>query len=130
MAVESESCLNLLNGLKEMGISVAIDDFGTGYSSLSYLTKFPVDTLKIDYSFVTNLPSDKDSATVTSGIIALAHKLGMQVIAEGVETKVQRDFLQQEQCDWIQGYLISRPLPPEEFDTWLNTYDPVNTIKP
>jgi diguanylate cyclase (GGDEF)-like protein len=130
MAVESESCLNLLNGLKEMGISVAIDDFGTGYSSLSYLTKFPVDTLKIDYSFVTNLPSDKDSATVTSGIIALAHKLGMQVIAEGVETKVQRDFLQQEQCDWIQGYLISRPLPPEELETWLNTYDPVNTIKP
>ncbi|MEC4724050.1 EAL domain-containing protein [Shewanella sp. D64] len=130
MAVESEACLNLLNGLKEMGVSVAIDDFGTGYSSLSYLTKFPVDTLKIDYSFITNLPNDKDSAAVTSGIIALAHKLGMQVIAEGVETDIQREFLKQEQCDWIQGYLISRPLPPEEFETWLNTYEPVTSIKP
>ena len=130
MAVESEACLNLLNGLKEMGISVAIDDFGTGYSSLSYLTKFPVDTLKIDYSFVVNLPGDKDSAAVASGIIALAHKLSMQVIAEGVEMEIQREFLEQEQCDWIQGYLISRPLPEEEFKAWLKTYEPLTTIKP
>lgn len=129
MAVESEACLELLNGLKELGISVAIDDFGTGYSSLSYLTKFPVDTLKIDYSFITNLPDDNDSATVTSGIIALAHKLRMNVIAEGVETLAQREFLQHELCDAIQGYSISRPLPAKEFEDWIKSYEPVTASK-
>lgn len=129
MAVESEACLELLNGLKELGISVAIDDFGTGYSSLSYLTKFPVDTLKIDYSFISNLPDDEDSATVTSGIIALAHKLRMNVIAEGVETLAQREFLQHELCDSIQGYSISRPLPAEEFEAWVKSYAPVADSK-
>ncbi|NMH64605.1 EAL domain-containing protein [Shewanella salipaludis] len=124
MAEESETCLSLLNGLKELGVSLAIDDFGTGYSSLSYLIKFPVDTLKIDRSFIHNIPNDKDSETVASGIIALAHKLSMQVIAEGVETQEQRDFLLREQCDSIQGYLISRPLARDEFETWLHAYKP------
>jgi diguanylate cyclase (GGDEF)-like protein len=122
MAVESEACLDLLNGLRDMGLELAIDDFGTGYSSLSYLIKFPVDTLKIDRSFIRHLPDDPNSATVATGIIALAHKLKMRVIAEGVETEAQKTFLRREKCNWIQGYIISRPLPAREFETWLSKH--------
>lgn len=121
IAEEAEKNLEVLNSLKALGVSLAIDDFGTGYSSLSYLTKFPVDTLKIDRSFITNLPQDKDGAAVASGIIALAHKLRMEVVAEGVETEEQRDFLISENCDHIQGYLNCRPLPRDEFETWFKS---------
>lgn len=108
-----------LKELKELGVTIAIDDFGTGYSSLSYLKRFPVDTLKIDRSFITDLPNDKDSALITSGIIALGHSLNLKIIAEGVETKEQEVFLRQEHCDIYQGYLYSRPLPADELEVWM-----------
>ncbi|BFM15843.1 hypothetical protein R50073_20260 [Maricurvus nonylphenolicus] len=108
-----------LKELKDLGVTIAIDDFGTGYSSLSYLKRFPVDTLKIDRSFIADLPNDKDSALITSGIIALGHSLNLKIIAEGVETEEQESFLQQEHCDIYQGYLFSRPLPADELEIWL-----------
>jgi len=105
--------------LFDAGIQVSIDDFGTGYSSLSYLKKFDIDYLKIDQSFVRNLESDSDDAALCEAIIVMAHKLGLQVIAEGVETEQQRDLLSRANCDYAQGYLYSRPVPPEAFEQWL-----------
>lgn len=105
--------------LRDAGIQVAIDDFGTGYSALSYLKKFDIDYLKIDQSFVHNLEHDSDDMVLCEAIIVMAHKLGLQVIAEGVETAQQRDLLIGVNCDYAQGYLYSRPVPPEEFEIWL-----------
>ena len=102
--------LATLNRLKELGVSIAIDDFGTGYSSLSYLKRFPVDKLKIDRSFTSELPGDPDQCAIVSAIIALAHALELQVIAEGVETQAQRAFLKSCGCDYMQGYLTGMPL--------------------
>ncbi len=93
----------------------AIDDFGTGYSSLSYLKRFRVDTLKIDQSFVRNMLSDADDATIARAIIALAHNLRMRAVAEGVETAEQVQFLRLIHCDSIQGYFFGRPVPEREF---------------
>jgi diguanylate cyclase (GGDEF)-like protein/PAS domain S-box-containing protein len=109
----------LLRRLHENGIRVAIDDFGTGYSSLSYLHKFQVDTLKIDQSFVRNLHIERSAQTLSESIILMAHKLGLSVVAEGVETVEQRDFLSNAGCDFAQGFLFARPMPPEEFDALL-----------
>ena len=103
---------DVMNQLHEMGISIAIDDFGTGYSSLAYLKRFPAKTLKIDRSFVKGLPDDRDDAAITQAVIAMAHSLGMQVVAEGVETQAQLEFLRRHGCDEVQGYLLARPLPP------------------
>ncbi|MBK4735063.1 EAL domain-containing protein [Noviherbaspirillum pedocola] len=107
---DAEDVVEQLRELKRLGISVSIDDFGTGYSSLGYLKRFDVDVLKIDQSFVRDIPADHDSAAIASSIIALAHSLGMAVVAEGVETQEQRDVLTQWDCDAIQGYLIARPM--------------------
>ena len=96
-----------------MGVRTAIDDFGTGYSSLNYLKQFPVDILKIDRSFIQNLPDNNDDAQITRTIIAMAHNLGMGVIAEGVETHEQLQFLISAQCEEVQGFLFSKPLPHE-----------------
>ena len=98
-----------------------MDDFGPGYSSLSYLKKFPFDTLKIDQSFVRDLDTDPDSAALTSAIIALSTCLNLKVVAEGVETNAQLDFMKKHQCNEIQGYLFSPPLPYKDFDNWLKT---------
>jgi diguanylate cyclase (GGDEF)-like protein/PAS domain S-box-containing protein len=106
-----EHTLDVLTRLRTMGVRMAIDDFGTGYSSLNYLKQFPVDTLKIDQSFIRNLPDNKDDAQITRTIISMAHNLGLGVIAEGVETKEQLEFLQQVQCEEVQGYYFSRPIP-------------------
>ncbi len=106
----------MLEYLKNTGITLAIDDFGTGYSSLSYLKRFPIDALKIDRSFVMDLEVSNDSATICSAIIAMARELGMTVIAEGVETVPQADFLREQDCDQIQGYLFSKPVPSGEFE--------------
>jgi diguanylate cyclase (GGDEF)-like protein len=110
-----EKTIATLDYLKSTGITLAIDDFGTGYSSLSYLTRFPIDALKIDRSFVMNVESNDDSATICAAIIALARELGLTVIAEGVETQEQVDFLRSHDCDEIQGYLFSKPISASEF---------------
>jgi diguanylate cyclase (GGDEF)-like protein/PAS domain S-box-containing protein len=117
---EKELVRQLLDNLRERGIKIALDDFGTGYSSLSYLRDFPIDVLKIDQSFVFRIgQSDKDDAIVKA-IFAMGHSLGMDIIAEGVETVENLDFLQAQGCDMVQGYLISRPVPAEQFTAMLN----------
>lgn len=109
---EVKSTLQLL---KDLGLTIAIDDFGTGYSSLAYLKTFPIDTLKIDQSFVRDISSDPNDAAITKAIVAMAHSLDLNVIAEGVETNDQLDFLRELGCSNVQGFLFSRPLPADEF---------------
>ncbi|HUQ75038.1 MAG TPA: PAS domain S-box protein [Burkholderiales bacterium] len=101
--------LTTLNRLKALGVSIAIDDFGTGYSSLAYLKRFPVDKVKIDRTFVADIPEDQEQGAIISAIVALAHALDIEVIAEGVENAAQHEFLRRCGCDFIQGYLIGRP---------------------
>ncbi len=106
-----------------MGIKLSIDDFGTGYSSLSYLTKFPINVLKIDKNFIENTISDPFADKLVISIIGLAKDLGLEVIAEGVETQRQFDFLVKKGCDYIQGFLISKPLPVKMLeDKFLKQY--------
>ena len=96
-------------------MKLAIDDFGTGYSSLSYLKRFPVDYVKIDRSFISGLEHSSEDAAITRAIIAMVHSLERKVVAEGVETQAQMDFLKANRCDEIQGYLLSAPVPVEQF---------------
>jgi len=110
---------NTLLRLSQMGIGLSLDDFGTGYSSLAYLKHFPIDNVKIDRSFVIDLPHNENDAAISNAIIAMAHTLGLVVIAEGVETQEQFHFLKKQQCDAIQGYFFSRPLPESEFESLL-----------
>ena len=116
----SAAITDQLLAFRDAGIQVSIDDFGTGYSSLSYLKKFDIDYLKIDRSFVRNLTPDSDDMALCEAIIVMAHKLGMKVIAEGVETEEQRDLLAAAGCDYWQGYLFSKPVPAEEFERLLD----------
>lgn len=109
-----DESVNKLHQLKRLGVSVAIDDFGTGYSSLSYLKQLPVDRLKIDRSFVKDTPDDIDDCAIVRTVISMSHNLGLSVIAEGVETQRQLDFLRAQHCDEIQGYLLSVPLPAQQ----------------
>ncbi len=112
---DAQATLVVLRQLRELGVRLSIDDFGTGYSSLVYLKRFPMNTLKIDYAFVRDLPGDADDVVIVNAIIALAHSLRLEVVAEGVETPEQRAFLEQSSCDLIQGYLLSTPVPADEF---------------
>jgi EAL domain-containing protein (putative c-di-GMP-specific phosphodiesterase class I) len=96
-----------------MGVQVAIDDFGTGFSSLAYLKHFPVQVLKLDRSFIHGLPSDRGDAAITHAVLAMAHRLNMKVVAEGVETAEQLRFLRRMGCDVVQGYLLGRPVSPD-----------------
>jgi EAL domain-containing protein (putative c-di-GMP-specific phosphodiesterase class I) len=107
---QTDVTLGTLRKLKELGVSIALDDFGTGYSSFSYLKRFPVDMLKIDRSFVSEVEHDGDHRAIVAAIIALAQVLGLKVIAEGVETEAQRQFLRGFGCDQIQGFLTGRPV--------------------
>jgi EAL domain-containing protein (putative c-di-GMP-specific phosphodiesterase class I) len=111
-----------LDAYHEAGFSFAIDDFGTGYSSLSYLQSLDVDWIKIDQSFVRRLGIDSNSFVLVQAMIVMAHQLGLQVIAEGVETEKQRDLLKEAQCDFAQGFLFSPALPPHEFSHWRETW--------
>jgi EAL domain-containing protein (putative c-di-GMP-specific phosphodiesterase class I) len=99
---------------KDAGIRISVDDFGTGYSSLSYLKQFPLDSLKIDRSFVQDLHNNNDDAAICAAILAMAKELSLSVVAEGVEFEEQLDFLRKHGCDQIQGFFISKPLPPDE----------------
>jgi EAL domain-containing protein (putative c-di-GMP-specific phosphodiesterase class I) len=106
----------MLESLNEMGVRLCIDDFGTGHSSLAYLRRFPIHALKIDRSFVMNLPLDEDAAAIVTAITAMAEKLRLSTVAEGVEVRSQLDFLREHNCTEAQGYVISKPCPTEEFE--------------
>jgi diguanylate cyclase (GGDEF)-like protein len=112
----AQDTLEALHRLRGLGVRLAIDDFGTGYSSLSYLKRFPVDIIKIDRSFVRDVPHDADDAAIVTGIIALAHSLRLDVVAEGVEMESQLRFLREHACDLLQGYYLSQPIPGEQFE--------------
>jgi len=109
--------LQMLNSLKKLGLCIAVDDFGTGYSSLNYLKQFPIDVLKIDRSFVDGVPGGEQDAQIARAIIAMAHSLSLAVIAEGVETQAQLDFLREHDCDQVQGYLFGKPMAASQFAT-------------
>jgi diguanylate cyclase (GGDEF)-like protein len=115
----TEDAARTLEYLSNLGVPISIDDFGTGYSSLSYLKRFPLDALKIDRSFVRDLTTDKEDATITRAVISMARSLGLKAIAEGVETEGQLAFLIENGCDQIQGYYYSRPLAADECTAWL-----------
>jgi EAL domain-containing protein (putative c-di-GMP-specific phosphodiesterase class I) len=104
----------VLENLKSIGVQIAIDDFGTGYSSLAYLKRFPIDTLKVDRSFIRDIPADSSDMKITRAIIALAHGLKLKVVAEGVETADQLRFLLAHHCDFVQGFFLHRPLAEAE----------------
>jgi diguanylate cyclase (GGDEF)-like protein len=114
-----EYSASVLRRLKDLGVQVSLDDFGTGYSSLSYLKRLPIDRIKIDQSFVRNVPHDPDDAAIVSAVIAMTHRMKHTAVAEGVETAEQLSFLREEGCDQGQGYFFSRPLPPSECERTL-----------
>ncbi len=124
-----EETIKTLHALKDLGLNLSIDDFGTGYSSLSYLKRFPIDSLKIDRSFIRDLTTNPDDAAITRAIIALAHSLKLRVVAEGVEEERQIELLRQEGCDEMQGFFFSPPVPAEasSYVSWRkgNTCRPV-----
>ena len=106
--------IDILNKLKKIGVKIALDDFGTGYSSLNYLQMLPIDTLKIDKSFVDNINSENARKQIVGPIISLVHQMNISVIAEGVETEEQLKYLRNHKCDFIQGYLFGKPLTNED----------------
>jgi EAL domain-containing protein (putative c-di-GMP-specific phosphodiesterase class I) len=116
---DAERAIETLDALRGLGVRIAVDDFGTGYSSLSYLIDLPIDTLKIDRSFVRDATTHPRRAALLKGIVTLAHDLRLSVTAEGVETAEQRNMLCRLGCDEIQGYLFSRPVPADEFEALL-----------
>ena len=114
--------MQILREVKRHGVGIAIDDFGTGQSSLIYLKRFPIDTVKIDQAFVSDVTSDESTAAIVSYIINLAHTLHLNVVAEGVETEEQYQFLLANGCDRMQGFLFSRPLPASEAYEFLKAH--------
>ncbi len=118
---DADFTLAILKELKRMGIHISIDDFGTGYSSLSHLKQFPIDTLKIDRSFVKDLATDPKEEAIVSAVIVLAHSLGMDVVAEGVEKAAELSILRKHHCDKMQGYYFSRPIPAQDFEALLRS---------
>jgi EAL domain-containing protein (putative c-di-GMP-specific phosphodiesterase class I) len=115
--------ISLLSSIRELGVSLSIDDFGTGYSSLAYLKRLPLDTLKIDRSFIQDIPRCPQDMEIVQAIILMAHTLHLQVVTEGVETAEQYEFLKAYGCDYVQGYLMSRPVPLAELRPVLDMID-------
>jgi EAL domain-containing protein (putative c-di-GMP-specific phosphodiesterase class I) len=107
--------IEVLTNIKKMGVRLAIDDFGTGYSSLAQIKHFPIDTLKVDRSFIRNIPQDPEDRAITEAVIAMGKNLSLTVVAEGVETQAQKDFLQDHICDEMQGFHFSKPIAPDKF---------------
>ena len=118
-----DDVIEKLERLKELGILISIDDFGTGYSSLGYLKRLPVNIVKVDRSFVMDIPHDEDDMAITAAVIAMAHNLNYEVVAEGVETLEQLRFLEQCDCDYGQGYFFSKPLPSAEIEAFCNNFE-------
>jgi diguanylate cyclase (GGDEF)-like protein len=125
---DPDGSIALLHRLRGVGVQLSIDDFGTGYSSLSYLKGLPVDEVKIDKSFVMTLPRDPKDATIVGSTIDLGHQLGFRVVAEGVETEAALRFLDGAACDVVQGYLLSRPLPPGELEALLSAHPTIRSM--
>jgi len=123
----AEDSIETLQALKKQGVQISIDDFGTGYSSLSYLKRFPIDVLKIDRTFIRDVTTDLNNRALVAAIIAMAHNLNIEVVAEGVETQEQLGFLREHQCDYLQGFLFSKPIPAQKFrmllKNWKNTFE-------
>jgi EAL domain-containing protein (putative c-di-GMP-specific phosphodiesterase class I) len=119
-----ERAIRILTEMKQMGLRIAIDDFGTGYSSLSQLKRFPVDTLKVDRSFIRDVHTDKEDQAITQAIISMGKTLGLTVIAEGVETAEQQTFLSNHACDEMQGFYFSMPAEPDDFEALMRTHKP------
>jgi EAL domain-containing protein (putative c-di-GMP-specific phosphodiesterase class I) len=119
---DPQAAAKTMQELNELGVSLALDDFGTGYSSLNYLRRFPVDCLKIDRSFIADVAEDDSASAVATSIIAIAHSLGLQAVAEGLETERQREFLRKCGCDSYQGYLFSPPLAVDDFTEMLRRH--------
>ncbi len=126
----SETNFAVLSGLKNMGVSIAIDDFGTGYSSLSYLKRFPINVLKIDRAFVNDISDDPNDAAIANAVIALGKSMHLSIVAEGVETPAQLDYLRTMGCDIAQGFLLSKPLPADALEAWLQQYLSANPVMP
>jgi diguanylate cyclase (GGDEF)-like protein/PAS domain S-box-containing protein len=124
----AESAASVLKTLRDSGVQVAVDDFGTGYSSLSYLRKFPIDALKIDQSFVRQITTAPGDTTIVTAVISMGRSLKLRVVAEGVETQEELDFLRTHQCDQAQGYLFSRPVLPQQFANLLKTGIPAASV--
>ncbi len=119
---DTDTVVNIMDSLRGMGVRVAIDDFGTGHSSLRYLKRFDVDTLKIDRSFVRDVPDDPEDNAIAVAVIAIGHAMSLEVVAEGVENVRQAEFLREQGCDQIQGYLVSKPLRPDDFVEWYHRW--------
>ena len=116
---DAELALRTLEALRAAGMSIAVDDYGTGYSSLAQLKRMPVQQLKIDKSFILRLDDGGDDAIIVRSTIEMGHNLGLEVVAEGVETPASRELLRELGCDYLQGYLISRPVAAEEVPAWI-----------
>jgi EAL domain-containing protein (putative c-di-GMP-specific phosphodiesterase class I) len=124
LLVAGDEVAATLRSISALGVRLAIDDFGTGYSSLAYLKRFCVDTLKIDRSFVMEMPGNAEDGAISAAIIALARRLHLRVVAEGVETAAQQALLRELGCDEMQGYLLSPPMPAEAFLPWWHAHVP------
>jgi len=130
IAAKFERSVEIMRKLSALGVKIAVDDFGVGYSSLNYLKRLPINSLKIDRSFIHDVTTDANDAAIARTIIALAHNLGLDVIAEGVETLEQMFFLSRQGCNEVQGYLVSQPMPPDQFAAWLRENPRVRVRRP